>query len=37
MLLDEAVQRNFLDADTHIKYVQSYRCGIPDYDQILAQ
>lgn len=34
---DAAVKKSFLDADTHVKYLQSYRSGIPEYDLILGQ
>lgn len=29
------VKRSMMDSDTHIKYLQSYRAGRPDYDMIL--
>jgi len=29
---DAAVKKSYIDTETHIKYVQSYRAGIPDYD-----
>lgn len=32
---DPAVKKSYLETETHIKYVQSYRCGIPEYDLIL--
>ncbi|KAJ3662701.1 hypothetical protein Zmor_007036 [Zophobas morio] len=32
MMEDEAVKKSCCDVNTHIKYLQSYRAGIPDYD-----
>ncbi|KAJ8933206.1 hypothetical protein NQ314_014153 [Rhamnusium bicolor] len=29
------VRKSLLDSDYHIKYLQSYRAGMPDYDLIL--
>lgn len=34
---DVAVKKSFLETDKHIKYLQSYRAGIPEYDLILGQ
>lgn len=35
MALEPTVKRSMMDSDTHIKYLQSYRAGRPDYDMIL--
>lgn len=32
---EPSVRRSIMDSDTHIKYLQSYRAGRPDYDMIL--
>ncbi|XP_050297766.1 pyrimidodiazepine synthase-like [Anthonomus grandis grandis] len=32
---EPSVKRSMMDSDTHIKYLQSYRAGRPDYDMIL--
>lgn len=37
MTEDSAVKKSFLDTNTHINYLQSYRSGVPEYDLILAQ
>ncbi|KAF5289957.1 hypothetical protein FQR65_LT11704 [Abscondita terminalis] len=29
---DPAVKKSYINTETHIKYVQSYRAGVPDYD-----
>jgi len=35
MTHEPSVKRSMMDSDTHIKYLQSYRAGRPDYDMIL--
>ncbi|KAJ8978949.1 hypothetical protein NQ317_009345 [Molorchus minor] len=35
MTEEHTVKRSLLDSDFHIKYLQSYRAGMPDYDLIL--
>lgn len=35
MTEEPSVKRSMMDSDTHIKYLQSYRAGRPDYDMIL--
>ncbi|RZB40725.1 glutathione S-transferase omega-1, partial [Asbolus verrucosus] len=35
MTEDEAVKKSYCNLDTHIKYLQSYRAGVPDYDLII--
>ncbi|VEN48227.1 unnamed protein product [Callosobruchus maculatus] len=35
MTEEPTVKRSMLDSDYHIKYLQSYRAGMPDYDLIL--
>lgn len=32
---ETTVKKSLLDSDYHIKYLQSYRAGRPDYDLIL--
>lgn len=32
---DPTVKKSLLESDFHIKYLQSYRAGMPDYDLIL--
>lgn len=29
---DISVRKSYIDTDTHMKYVQSYQAGTPDYD-----
>ena len=33
---DPAVKKSYIDSTTHMKYMQSYRAGAPDYDLISA-
>ncbi|XP_076263128.1 pyrimidodiazepine synthase-like isoform X2 [Rhynchophorus ferrugineus] len=35
MAEEPSVKRSMMDSNTHIKYLQSYRAGRPDYDMIL--
>ncbi|KAJ8937133.1 hypothetical protein NQ318_019395 [Aromia moschata] len=35
MAEEPTVKKSLLDSDYHIKYLQSYRAGMPDYDLIL--
>lgn len=35
MFEDPTVKKSLLDSDFHVKYLQSYRAGMPDYDLIL--
>lgn len=36
MTENAAVQKSFLDTETHIKFLQSFRSGVPEYDLIMA-
>lgn len=36
MAEDAAVKVSFLDTETHIKFLQSYRSGVPQYDLALV-
>lgn len=33
---DPAVKKSYIDSATHIRYVQSYRAGVPDYDMVIS-
>lgn len=35
MTIEPSVKHSLMESDTHIKYLQSYRAGRPDYDMIL--